>query len=322
VAYALLLFTVALTGAQLAFAVDANAPILWRDPGDVAKLDLAGGPAGRDGAPAPPFVFREEEFGGTSAKVLVKDANKRTWSVKWGEEVKSEVFATRLLWAVGYITEPSYYVKSGHIDSVGALTRAKSAIDSQGNFHDARFELRDPKYYPVRGENWTFKNIARFPQFTGLKIMLMLVSNWDVKDARSSDPDTNTAVMKKELDNGGVEIHYMINDWGATMGRWGAIATRSKWDCKGYAAQTKNFVKGVKNDFVEFGWEGKRADDIAKGIRAGDVPWLMLYLGKLTDEQIRAALEASGATAEETQCFGPAVRDRIEQLRKVSERAQ
>jgi hypothetical protein len=102
------------------------------------------------------------------------------------------------------------------------------------------------------------------------------------------------------------------------MGRWGAIAARSKWDCKGYSAQTKDFVKGVKNGIVEFGWDGKRADDIAKGIRAGDVPWLMLYLGKVTDEQIRAALEASGATPEETQCFGPAVRERIEQLRKVA----
>jgi hypothetical protein len=305
-----------------AAAVDANTPILWRDPGDVANLDLAGGAGGREGAPAPPFVFHEEELGGTAPKVLVKDANKRTWSVKWGEEAKSEVFATRLLWAVGYITEPAYFVKSGNIDSVGALTRARGVIDSHGNFRDARFELRDPKYYPVRGENWTFRSVGRFPQFTGLKIMIMLVSNWDVKDARSSDPDTNTAVMRKELDNGGAEIHYIINDWGATMGRWGAITTRSKWDCKGYAAQTKDFVKGVKNGHVEFGWEGKRADDVAKGIRVSDVPWLMLYLGKITDAQIRAALEASGATAEETQCFGSAVRERIEQLRKVAESAQ
>ena len=241
------------------------------------------------------------------------------WSVKWGEEAKAEVFATRLLWAAGYITEPSYFVPSGNIDGVGALTRANRLIDSKGNFQNARFELRDPRYYPVRGENWTFKSVARFPQFTGLKIMLMLVSNWDVKDARSSDPDTNTAVMKRELANGVHEIHYIINDWGATMGRWGAIASRSKWDCRGYASQSDDFVKGVKNGFVEFGWEGKRTDDIAKGIRPGEVKWLMLYLGKLTDEQIRAAAEASGATPEETICFTKAVRERIEQLRKVAD---
>jgi hypothetical protein len=164
--------------------------------------------------------------------------------------------------------------------------------------------------------------VGRFPQFTGLKIMLMLVSNWDVKDARSSDPDPNTAVMKRELPDGGAEIHYIINDWGATMGRWGAIATRSKWDCHGYADQSKDFVRGVKNGIVEFGWDGKRADDISKGIRAGDVPWLMLYLGKITDDQIRSALVASGATPDETQCFTRAVRERIEQLRRVAGSAQ
>jgi hypothetical protein len=295
-----------------------GSPLLWRDPGDVASLDLAGGAGGSQGAPAPPFVFREEEMGGTSPKVLVKDANGRMWSVKWGEEAKAEVLATRLLWAVGYIVEPSYFVRTGNIDSVGALTRAGPMIDSSGNFNNARFELRDPKYYPVRGENWTFNSVAKYPQFTGLKIMLMLVSNWDVKDASSSDPDPNTSVMKKELDNGGHEIHYLINDWGATMGRWGGIASRTKWDCSGYATQSKDFVKGVKNGYVEFGWEGKRAEDVAKGIRAGEVPWLMMYLGKLTDEQIRAAAQASGAAPDETACYTRAVRERIEQLRKVA----
>ena len=73
------------------------------------------------------------------------DANKRVWSVKWGEETKPEVFATRLVWALGYYVEPSYFVKSGQIDSVGALKRAGQLIDKDGNFQGARFELRDPK---------------------------------------------------------------------------------------------------------------------------------------------------------------------------------
>src|SRR5215831_10267221 len=31
--------------------------VIWRNPGDVRKLDLAAGPGGPDGAPAPPFHF-------------------------------------------------------------------------------------------------------------------------------------------------------------------------------------------------------------------------------------------------------------------------
>jgi hypothetical protein len=60
------------------------------------------------------------------------------------------------------------------------------------------------------------------------------------------------------------EFHYLINDWGATMGKWGGITKRSKWDCKGYASQSKDFVKGVRGGKVRFGYEGKRTD-LAKG---------------------------------------------------------
>jgi hypothetical protein len=44
----------------------------------------------------------------------------------------------------------------------------------------------------------------------------------------------------------------------------------------------------------------------------------MQYLGRINDEQIRGALVASGATPAETVCFVSAVRDRIEQLRRVA----
>ena len=44
--------------------------------------------------------------------------------------------------------------------------------------------------------------------------------------------------------------------------------------------------------------------DIALGIRPADVHWLMRYLGAITDTQIRAALDASGASPDE--------RDRLE----------
>lgn len=295
-----------------------GAPILWKDPGDVAGLDFAGGPGRRDGAPQPPFVFHEEEGGGTSPKILVRDANKREWSMKWGEEVKAEVFATRLLWAVGYMTEPSYYVAEGIVDSVGALKRASPFIDRHGRFRNARLELRDPHYYPVRGENWTFRSVAKSPEFAGLKIMLMLVSNWDIKDARSSDPDPNTSVMRRELPDGSVETHYIINDWGATMGRWGSISTRSKWDCDGYKSQTPDFVKGVENGHVRFGWDGKRRDDVAGGINVEDVRWLLQYLGSVTDDQLRSGLAASGASKDEQACYVSAIRARITQLGTIA----
>ena len=46
--------------------------------------------------------------------------------------------------------------------------------------------------------------------------------------------------------------------------------------------------------------------------------WLMRYLGRITDTQLRAGLRASGATPDETECFTRAVRARIDELRRVA----
>jgi hypothetical protein len=42
--------------------------------------------------------------------------------------------------------------------------------------------------------------------------------------------------------------------------------------------------------------------------------WLLQYIGRISDDQIRVGLKASGATQEESQCFTKALRDRILQM--------
>lgn len=299
--------------------------LLWRDPGSVETLDFVSGPGGAHNVPRPPFVFQQEQDGGTGAKILVTDANKNEWEVKWGEETKPEVFSTRLLWATGYIVEPAYFVGSGKIDSVGHLTRAAPQIDrANGNaFRNARFELRDKKSSPLPTSNWAWsKNpFLGSHELAGLRIMSMLVSNWDTKDGTSTD-GPNTEILRVKLDDGREEMHYLVNDWGATLGKWGNIAQRGKWDCEGYRRESAGFVKGVDaHGAVGFSYKGKHTSRIAEGITVADVQWLMKYLGRITDSQIREGLKASGATEHETECFGQALRSRIEQLRQVADQA-
>jgi hypothetical protein len=54
-----------------------------------------------------------------------------------------------------------------------------------------------------------------------------------------------------------------------------------------------------------------------RGIKVDDIR--LQYLGRVTDKQLRAGLEASGATAEEVSCFSKALRERINQLQKVAQ---
>ncbi|HEX8072314.1 MAG TPA: hypothetical protein VF546_20380 [Pyrinomonadaceae bacterium] len=300
--------------------VRAQTASLWRDPGAVERLDFYHGPGGADGAPAPPFRFIAEHATGSNPCLSVRDARDRTWRVKWGDEVRSETFASRLAWAAGYHVEHCYFVAAGHIEGAKDLGRARSCVQEDWTFVDARFELDEAgvrKLFDEHGWAWDDNPFVGTRELNGLKIMLMLTSNWDNKDVRDVGRGSNTAIFEHKLADGRVEARYLIIDWGASMGRWGTPFDRSKWDAAGYEAQTPDFVAGVADGFVQWNYIGQRTDDARESITVADVRWLYDYLSRVTDEQLRAGLSASGATAEEIERFTRAIRLRLEQLERV-----
>ncbi|MEK6408340.1 MAG: hypothetical protein AABN34_15385 [Acidobacteriota bacterium] len=293
-----------------------QAPAIWHDPGEIADLDFVNGMGGANLAPKPPYTFVEEDTSGTSPKIKVKDAAGQTWGVKWGSEIHSEVFASRLVWAAGYYVEATHFVKAGKIARVTRLSRAKKYVESDGRFTNARFELKEKGISKKTDkESWTWEKnpFVGTRELNGLKIIVMLTSNWDPKDQREGS--SNTAIYTRKKTG---TVTYLLSDWGATMGKWGGVFSREKWDCDGYTSQTRKFVNGVEGGMVRFGYDGKREHDIRDGIRVSDVKWLLGSIGRITDEQIRAGLGASGATSEEMNCFTRAIRDRIDQLKNVS----
>ncbi len=294
--------------------------VIWTDPGDVAALDLAYGIGGAQLQPQGPFTFMDEDMSGSNPKVFVTDANNRKWSVKWSKEAHSDVFSSRIAWACGYITQPEYFVGHGQIRGVNKpLKRAGSQIQGDGWFSSARFQLRndDPRFLKEAGWSWINNPFRGSPQLHGLKVVMMLVSDWDNKDARDQARDSNLAIFQQ---NGpkGPRYEYFIADWGGSMGRWGGVAGRDKWDAKGFAEQTPDFVKGVHDGVVEWGYVGQRTHDQVRDIRVSDVQWLLNTLGRITDDQIRRGLASSGAAPEEIEVFGRALRDRITQLQKIA----
>jgi hypothetical protein len=300
--------------------VDTRADsVLWHDPGAVERLDLAGGPGGKTNAPQGPYTFIKEIESGKKPKLKVRDARGVMWAVKWGHEVKAEIFASRLAWAAGYFTLPTYFVASGRIDGAADPGRARERLAPDGSFTDARFQAWEPNLLKGRNWAWNYNPFLGSKPLQGLKIIVMLTSNWDSKDARDVDMGTNTAIVDYRAP-AGKELHYLVLDWGGTMGRWGMAGfVRNKWDCDGYASQTSEFVKGVKDGEVVWGFSGAfNEKDINEGITPQDVKWLLQYIGKLTDSQIRSGLQASGATPKEVDCFSKSVGERIDQLKKLA----
>lgn len=297
-------------------------PIIWRDPGDVSRLDFTYGAGGRDRAPKPPFAFIEENLSGSNPKIRVSDADGVKWSVKFGAEVRPEIFATRLAWAVGYFVEPAYFVASGNIDDLGQLTRARDFVKPDGSFTNARFERQKEKGVVKLEEeqswSWIKNPFLGTKELNGLKAIIMLVSNWDNKDVRDLKRGSNTAIYQFPMDSG-TEDRYMDTDWGASMGKWGGYLGRGKWDCKGFTEQTRDFVKGVRDDYFVFGYQGQHTKDFSNDIRISDMRWLIQYLGQITDDQLRAGLQASGATPDEVICFTKSIRARINQIKDCVE---
>jgi len=297
-------------------------PILWHDPGAVESLDFVGGVGGRAAAPKPPFTFIDESTSGSNPKIRVTDASGMEWTVKFGTEVNAETFATRMAWATGYFVEPDYFVASGRVQNVGKLTRAKAHVKSDGSFTDARFEMHREKgvkkFEQEESWGWLKNPFTGTKELNGLKVMFMLLSNWDNKDIRDLKRGSNTAIFRypaKATESGDAEDRYLITDWGGSMGKWGGYLGREKWDCKGFKSQTRDFVKGVRGDFLQFGYSGQHTDDFKSDIRVSDVKWLLQYLGRITDAQIRAGLQSSGATPEEVECFTQSLRERINLLK-------
>ena len=297
----------------------ANA-VIWRDPGPVERLNLAAGPGGPMGAPVAPFAFLEEHFAGSRPCVSVRDARNRVWRVKWGDEVQVETLATRLAWAAGYFVETTYFVPEGRVEGISELKRAGSCVDATGIFSDARFELEEEDaitHFDEHSWSWAENPFVGTRELNGLKVVMMLVSNWDAKDVRDVALGSNTAIYEVRLPDGSREARYLISDWGGAFGRWGNVMNRGRWDCQGFTEQTPQFVTGVDGEFVQWGYSGQRTGDIAGGIRVNDVAWLMKYLGRVSDRQIASAVRASGGTDEEAACFTGALMDRLAQLRAI-----
>ncbi|MBC7925730.1 MAG: hypothetical protein H7039_08740 [Bryobacteraceae bacterium] len=295
----------------LLFAGDQ--PRLWRDPGPVEKLDLASGPGGSANAPKAPFTFVKEEKRGTAPKAVIIDSLRKKWMVKFGEEAKAEVFASKMAWAAGYLVRTSYYVASGRIEGVPESGRIRDFMDEKGAFNGARFQMFDNEsFHEVSGGKLLDLSDKRedMRELNGLKLTLLLTANWDVKPA-------NTGTF--EIDG---QRYAMVTDWGASMGD--PSSTRPefrKWNCSEYDKQTDRLIEGVADGYVQMDYKqyaSRHEQTLSSGIRVDDVKWFTDRVGKISDRQLREGLVASGASKEETDCFTSAIRKRLTRFSSVA----
>lgn len=286
-----------------------GAPAMWEDRGDISKLNLIYGIGSEESMPKPPFAFVKEDISGTNPKVRVTDADGDTWNIKFDEEVHAEVAASRIVWACGYMVEESHFISSGKISGVGKLGRARKFVGADGAFRDGMFEKR-PADIARRGVNWTWESnpFRGTKELSGLIILNALLNNWDAKATN------NNVLGMYDEDGKTVRDWYLVADWGGSFGKMGGVFSHSKWDLDAFMKQA--FLDGVSGGQLKLHYSGKMAS-ANKSVPVEHARWFAGILGQLTDEQLRDAFRAAGATQPEIDGFSRRLRQKINELKSA-----
>ena len=302
-----------------------KAAVLWRDPGNIRNRDLYYGPGSKELAPAPPFRFVKEVKEGGMPKFDVEDARGVKWRVKLGPEAQSETVASRLIWAVGYNAEESYYFDRANISGLRRLSRGQQYVNGE-SVRGARFEPRRDNVKRGKEWGWSKNPFKDTRELNGLKTMMVLLNNWDTFKK-------NNKVLHMK-DSG--EDRYTVTDVGATLGAVGGFGRhRSKNNVQDFERQ--RFVRKVdKNGKVKFDYDLKpkgfglvslayppyffrqrKATNTMQNLPAEHAAWIGSQLAQLSDDQLRAGFQAAGYDRATTERYVRVLRSRINELNRL-----
>lgn len=293
---------------------------LWHDPGDISSLNLAFGQGGFDDAPLPEssYSFIKEDLNGSSPKVYVRDQNGTEWLVKVGDEARGETAATRLVWAMGYFTDEDYFVARLYVSHMPHLDRKSHSVQRDGTVANARLERHIRGQKKLGNWDWGDNPFSGSREMNGLRVLMALINNWDLKSVN------NKIYTEKDR-----SVRYVVADLGASFGRTGGVATRSKGKLRDYAKD--RFIRQTGDDTVDFvmrtkpSWllkifkpkyyrERVAMAEIVRQIPRSDARWIGEQLSRLTTEQIRSAFLASGFTTRESDGYTDELKERIAEL--------
>lgn len=263
--------------------------VLW-EAVDIKGRDLYQGPGAKLQPRVKGLKYIEKQVGGNNPKYRVKDGNGVEWVVKIADESQPEVAATRLLWGVGYRTEIDYMASSVTIEKIGT-------------YKNARFEARPENVKRLERWSWSNNPFLSKKEFDGLKVMMALINNWDLKD-------DNTVILKD-----GDTLYYVVSDLGSSFGKLAdksfSRSGRSVNDPEDYAKSL--FIKGVDNGLVAFHYRGIN-ENLMNGITVENARWITDLLLQLSDKQIEDAFRAANYKPDKIRIYREAVRERIRAL--------
>ena len=266
----------------------------------------------------------KEDNGGTNPKFDVRDASGTKWKAKLGPEARPETAATRLLWAVGFVSNENYLLAEAKVEDLPLrLKRGQELIGPDGEVKAVRLQ-KGPAAKKVGEWNWTHNPFRGTREFNGLRVMMALLSNWDLKD-------DNNAIYA-ESGKAGVVL-YEVSDLGASFGRSGDSYTNSITKNNLAAYKRSKFISKIRPNDVSFNFPThlpflyvfnlprfisySRKRWIGQHIPRSDAKWIAARLAELSPAQIRDAFRAAGYSPEQVEAYASTVEARIAELQQL-----
>jgi hypothetical protein len=298
--------------------------ILWTNPVDIKSRNLYYGPGGKEDQPKEPLTFLKEDAGGSNPKFYVRDRTGTKWKVKLGLEAQPETVATRLMWAVGFVTNENYFLLEAKVkDMPPRLKRGQELVGANGDIRAVRLQK------PLCGKKvgtWSWKH-NRFKgtrEFNGLRVMMALLSNWDLKDENNA--------IHADCGKPGTAL-YEVSDLGASFGSSGESYTQRESKNNLAAYRRSKFISKVTPNYVSFNFPTHlpflyvfnvplffselNQRWIGHHIPRSDAKWIGSYLAELSPKQIRDAFRAAGYSPEQVEVFATTVEARIAELKRL-----
>jgi hypothetical protein len=295
---------------------------IWKDPGDINAKDLFAGPGGTKGRPQPPFKFLKEDKHGNNSKVDVEDSGGKKWRAKLGIEAQPETVASRLLWAVGFFTNENYFYPELTVQGLPAhLHRGQGHVISPGHLEGVRMQRHTQEEKKSARWNWQHNRFAGTRELNGLRVMMALIGNWDLKDE-------NNAIVSADK-----QKQWLVTDVGTGFGSQGMHITEraSKNNLKAY--ERARFIKKITPEYVDFNLPQRPPlifvfvlptfvhqlcmRSVGNHVPRKDAKWVGSLLAQLSERQIEEAFRAGGYSPDQAAAYTKAVQSRIAQLKAL-----
>ena len=228
-------------------ALTASTPgLLWQYPTDIASRDLYYGPGGEENAPHTVFTFVKEDLNGTNPKFDVRDQDGTKWKVKLGVEARPETVASRLVWAVGYYANEDYFLPTLQVENMPRLQRGQKLVGPDGSMRNVRMKRYLSGEKKIGSWKWSDNLFVHERELNGLRVLMALINNWDLKD------ENNSVYEEKAADDASPKLRYAVTDLGSSFGTTGLSWSHSvgKGNLKSY--RHSKFIRKVTPEYIDF----------------------------------------------------------------------